>query len=195
MRQEGGDTARKPIAVAAVEKRSSMSPSTFFSEEAINTAGIREYTRGGDNDEIRSVEITEKLCNDLLLRNKELGEENQRLLSLNTKLEKQMSEITKKPFVWESNYPKHCKAVTKLEADVRNTEQDIESKDERIRELNHTIEALWITADELADRKVDLTVRIGKLQNQIKEKHDQLTKNRKQEIADMQVADHILKDH
>ncbi|XP_078391675.1 uncharacterized protein LOC144673905 isoform X8 [Cetorhinus maximus] len=147
MRQEGGDTARKPIAVAAVEKRSSMSPSTFFSEEAINTAGIREYTRGGDNDEIRSVEITEKLCNDLLLRNKELGEENQRLLSLNTKLEKQ--------------------------ADVRNTEQDIESKDERIRE--------------------DLTVRIGKLQNQIKEKHDQLTKNRKQEIADMQVADHILK--
>ncbi|XP_078391667.1 uncharacterized protein LOC144673905 isoform X6 [Cetorhinus maximus] len=175
MRQEGGDTARKPIAVAAVEKRSSMSPSTFFSEEAINTAGIREYTRGGDNDEIRSVEITEKLCNDLLLRNKELGEENQRLLSLNTKLEKQMSEITKKPFVWESNYPKHCKAVTKLEADVRNTEQDIESKDERIRE--------------------DLTVRIGKLQNQIKEKHDQLTKNRKQEIADMQVADHILKDH
>ncbi|XP_078391671.1 uncharacterized protein LOC144673905 isoform X7 [Cetorhinus maximus] len=148
MRQEGGDTARKPIAVAAVEKRSSMSPSTFFSEEAINTAGIREYTRGGDNDEIRSVEITEKLCNDLLLRNKELGEENQRLLSLNTKLEKQ---------------------------------------------LNHTIEALWITADELADRKVDLTVRIGKLQNQIKEKHDQLTKNRKQEIADMQVADHILK--
>ncbi|XP_078391659.1 uncharacterized protein LOC144673905 isoform X5 [Cetorhinus maximus] len=167
MRQEGGDTARKPIAVAAVEKRSSMSPSTFFSEEAINTAGIREYTRGGDNDEIRSVEITEKLCNDLLLRNKELGEENQRLLSLNTKLEKQ--------------------------ADVRNTEQDIESKDERIRELNHTIEALWITADELADRKVDLTVRIGKLQNQIKEKHDQLTKNRKQEIADMQVADHILK--
>ncbi|XP_078055857.1 uncharacterized protein LOC144480344 [Mustelus asterias] len=99
-----------------------------------------------------------------------------------------ISEMTKKLFVLESNYSRHCKAGTKLETDLRNIEQDTESKDERIRELNHTIEALWITADELADRKVDLTMRIGKLQIEIKEKHDKLTKNRKEEVVDVQVA-------
>ncbi|XP_038652309.1 uncharacterized protein LOC119965596 isoform X2 [Scyliorhinus canicula] len=174
-----------------VGKRRSVSPIIFFSQENINSSrtDIREGTLGGDcEEEIRSVEITEKLCNDLLLRNKKLGEENNRLLSHNTKLEKQISEITKKLFVWESNYSKRRKADTKLEADLRNIEQDTESKDERIRELNRTIEALWITADELADRKVDLTMRIGKLQNEIKEKHDQLRKNRKEETVDTQVA-------
>ncbi|GCB73876.1 hypothetical protein scyTo_0002958 [Scyliorhinus torazame] len=99
-----------------------------------------------------------------------------------------ISEITKRLFVWESNYSKLCKADTKLEADLQNIEQDTELKDERIRELNHTIEALWITADELADRKVDLTIRIGKLQNEIKEKHDLLSKSRKEETVDTQAA-------
>ncbi|XP_072366325.1 uncharacterized protein [Scyliorhinus torazame] len=173
-----------------VGKRRSVSPIIFLSQENINSSrtGVREGTLGGDCEEVRSVAVTENLCNDLLLRNRKLGEENDRLLSHNAKLEKQISEITKRLFVWESNYSKLCKADTKLEADLQNIEQDTELKDERIRELNHTIEALWITADELADRKVDLTIRIGKLQNEIKEKHDLLSKSRKEETVDTQAA-------
>ncbi|XP_032904533.1 putative leucine-rich repeat-containing protein DDB_G0290503 isoform X2 [Amblyraja radiata] len=172
------------------EETNTSSPE-LFSDENITNLGenIQQYILGAELNKRNRVEITEKLCLDLLLNTQKLEEENKRLLSLDANLEKRMSEISKKLFLWESNYSKHQNDIAKVEMELQDVEQDIESKDHRIGELNHTIEALWITADELADRKVELNVKIESLQNQLKgmknqskERDEQLAKTDKAEI-------------
>eukprot|EP00062_Callorhinchus_milii_P016210 gi/632967279/ref/XP_007899890.1/ PREDICTED: girdin-like [Callorhinchus milii] len=172
-------------------KKSSASYVDVLSDENVNNQeGQVQWQALGKRfeEEKKRAQTTERICLDLLVHNQKLEDENRRLLSYDANLEKRVSEISKKLFIWEHNYCTHQKAVDKLEIELQYIEQDIQLKDQRIGELNKTIEALWITADELADRKVELTLKIGTVQQQLeaaekqmKEGDKQLTKNGREE--------------